>query len=125
MLIDQSITTPEIEKHVYPGSGTEEDPFIIEWLEDDPRNPMEFPNWYKWTITLSMAAAVLGVSLCSSAFSSGFTSLIGEFGTGTEVATLSLSLFVLGFAIGPLYVSSETTEVCSTSLTHATGSGHR
>ncbi|KIW06665.1 uncharacterized protein PV09_02371 [Verruconis gallopava] len=103
ILIDQSITTPEIESHVYPGSGTVEDPYRIDWLPNDPRNPMQFPTWYKWMITLSMAGAVLAVSLCSSAFSSGFTSLLRDFGTSQEVATLSLSLFVLGFAIGPLF----------------------
>jgi hypothetical protein len=102
MLIDQGVTTPEVEQHHYPGSGTEEDPYRVDWLKNDPRNPMEFPTWYKWMVTLSMAGAVLGVSLCSSAFSSGFASLLGEFGGSQEVATLSLSLFVLGFAIGPL-----------------------
>lgn len=103
MLIDQGITTPEIEQHEYRGAGTEDDPYIVDWLENDPRNPMQFPTWYKWMVALSMAAAVLAVSLCSSAFSSGFQSLIGEFGGSTPVVTLTLSLFVLGFAIGPLF----------------------
>jgi MFS family permease len=102
MVIDQGITTPEIEQHVYPGSGTEDDPYRIDWLDNDPRNPMEFPTWYKWMIALSMAASVLAVSLCSSAFSAGFQSLLREFGTSLPVVTLTLSLFVLGFAIGPL-----------------------
>lgn len=102
MLVDQGITTPEIEQHVYPGSGTEDDPYRIDWLDNDPRNPMDFPTWYKWMIALSMAASVLAVSLCSSAFSAGFQSLLREFGTSLPVVTLTLSLFVLGFAIGPL-----------------------
>jgi len=103
MIIDQGITTPEIENHTYEGAGTEENPYIVYWLESDPRNPMTFPEWYKWVITLSMALATLSVSLTSSAFSSGIAFLLAEFGHSQEVATLTISLFVLGFAIGPLF----------------------
>lgn len=103
MIMHQGITTPEMEKHTYPGAGTEEDPYIVYWLDSDPRNPMTFPEYYKWCITLSMALATLSVSLTSSAFSSGIAYILQDFGGSQEVATLSISLFVLVFAIGPLF----------------------
>ena len=32
----------------YPGQGTEDQPFLIDWLNDgDPENPMTWKNTYK------------------------------------------------------------------------------
>jgi hypothetical protein len=74
MVVDQGVTTPEIEKWNYEGSGTVEDPYAVTWIVNDPRNPMAFRTWYKWMITMTMAFAVLGVALCSSEFSGGASS---------------------------------------------------
>jgi hypothetical protein len=71
LIYDQGVLTPEIEQWHYRGKGTEEDPYAVTWIDNDPRNPMLFPAWYKWMITLMMALSVLAVSLCSSAFSGG------------------------------------------------------
>jgi hypothetical protein len=71
MIIDQGILTPEIEKWHYHGKGTEDEPYAVTWIDNDPRNPMLFAKWYKWMITITMAFATLAVSLCSSAFSGG------------------------------------------------------
>jgi multidrug resistance protein len=103
MVLHQGVLTPEIEKHHYEGEGTEDNPYAVEWIENDPRNPMLFPTWYKWVLTITMAFATLAVSLCSSAFSGGIEQLMVEFHSSQEVATLGLSLFVLGFAVGPLF----------------------
>jgi multidrug resistance protein len=46
--------------------------------------------------------ATLAVALVSSAYSGGIDQILLAFDIGTEVATLGISLFVLGFAIGPL-----------------------
>jgi hypothetical protein len=40
MIMDQGVTTKEIEEYDYEGEGTEEDPYVVEWIENDPRNPM-------------------------------------------------------------------------------------
>jgi hypothetical protein len=71
MILDQAVTTPAIEKWHYEGSGTEDDPYAVTWIDNDPRNPMTFRSWYKWMITIMMAFSVLSVALCSSAFSGG------------------------------------------------------
>ena len=49
-----------------------------------------------------VAVATLAVAFVSSAYSGGADSVIKEFQTSQEIFTLGLSLFVLGFAIGPL-----------------------
>ena len=102
VIIDQGITNPEIESWPYQGNGTEEEPFAVVWMDNDPRNPLQWSYSYKWVIVLSSAFSVLGVTFASSAFSGGIRGLVEEFHTSAEVAILGLSLFVLGFAVGPL-----------------------
>jgi multidrug resistance protein len=101
-VVDQAGITPEVANYPYPGSGTEEDPYIISWIPNDPRNPMLFSPFTKWFITGVMAWATLAVSLVSSAYSGGMVQIMLQFGIVEEVATLGISLFVMGFAIGPL-----------------------
>jgi hypothetical protein len=99
-IIDQGYTTPEIENWHYKGAGTEEDPYAVEWIDNDPRNPFGFSPAYRWSIVLFSAFAVLTVSLCSSAFNGGLPEIIEQFEVSQEVGILGLSLFVLGFALG-------------------------
>ena len=56
----------------------------------------------KWSITALVAIATLAVAFVSSAYSGGARQIIVEFGCSQEIFTLGISLFVLGFAIGPL-----------------------
>ncbi|PWY66430.1 MFS general substrate transporter [Aspergillus heteromorphus CBS 117.55] len=102
LLTDQGVLTQEIIDHHYPGSGTDEDPYAVTWLPQDPRNPMQFSAKKKWTYTMVMAIATLAVALVSSAYTGGVAEIEEQFHISTEVATLGVSLFVLGFAVGPL-----------------------
>jgi MFS family permease len=102
LLLDQGVLTQEILDYPWEGSGTEDDPYLVTWIPNDPRNPMNFPAWRKWLYTITVAWATLAVSLVSSAYSGGVEQIMESFHVGTEVATLGISLFVLGFAIGPL-----------------------
>ncbi|GLC70796.1 MFS siderochrome iron transporter 1 [Pleodorina starrii] len=86
----------------YPGSGTNEDPYVVDWLDTDAENPQKWPTVYKWAITMLMATATLAVGFCSSAYSGAAVDILVKFGVSTEIVTLGISLFVLGFALGPL-----------------------
>ncbi|KAN0066331.1 hypothetical protein ACQY0O_000425 [Thecaphora frezii] len=92
----------DIVRHQYAGSGTEEDPYLVEWLPNDPENPLTFASLYKWLITVQVAIATLCVSLSSSAYSGAAVSLAQTFQVKQIIITLGVSLFVLGFAFGPL-----------------------
>lgn len=107
MVIDQGAVTQEVIDHPYPGSGTEEDPYAVTWLPNDPRNPMQFANSTKWFITMLAAISTLAVALVSSAYTGGVAQIRQQFHVGTEVSTLGVSLFVLGFAIGMLLLFRE------------------
>ncbi|KAI9735298.1 MAG: MFS siderochrome iron transporter 1 [Claussenomyces sp. TS43310] len=102
LVIDQAHITQRVLNHDYAGSGTEADPYVVRFLPNDPRNAMNFQPWRKWMITLLVAFATLAVAFVSSAYSGGVVQVMEEFNVGSEVATLGISLFVLGFAIGPL-----------------------
>lgn len=102
LVASQTLITDEVLNHPYKGSGTDDDPFIVEFIPFDPRNPMEFSQWKKWFLTLIVAFATLAVAFVSSAYTASVKQIIAEFGCSEEVATLGVSLFVLGFAIGPL-----------------------
>jgi len=52
---DQTHVTPEVVNWPYKGSGTEEDPYVVEYIENDRRDPMLFPQWKKWMITILVA----------------------------------------------------------------------
>ncbi|CAH0053558.1 unnamed protein product [Clonostachys solani] len=96
--VDQTKTI----NHSYEGNGTEEAPFIVRFMPDDPQDATTLPRGKKWMITLLQAAATLALTFASSAYSGGIREIIGSFHVSQEVATLGVSIFVLGFAVGPL-----------------------
>lgn len=55
LVYDQTHVTPEVLNWPYKGSGTEIDPYVVEYIENDRRNPMLWPQWKKWSITILVA----------------------------------------------------------------------
>lgn len=93
---------PHLLHQEYRGDGSKENPFIITWLDNDPENPQTYQKLYKWVITMTVAVITLAVALASSAVSGAVASITADFGASTEVNILTVSLFVVGFACGPL-----------------------
>lgn len=85
----------------YDGQGTEEDPYVINFRKDDPGNPMNWSQFRKWFITTIVTLSVFAVTFTSSAYSESYNEVIRDFDISTEVFIVGVSLFVLGFAIGP------------------------
>ncbi|OAA63189.1 Major facilitator superfamily domain, general substrate transporter [Cordyceps fumosorosea ARSEF 2679] len=100
--LDQAGVTPAVANHTYPGKGTAESPFVVDFLADDAYDPFRFSEGRKWLIIAIQATATLAVSFASSAYSGGIREIILDFRVSQEVAILGVSLFVLGFALGPL-----------------------
>lgn len=88
--------------HNYAGNGTVAAPFVVEFLPSDPQDATTFSTFRKWIITTHQAVATLAVTFASSAYSGGIREITRTFEVSHEVATLGVSLYVLGFAIGPL-----------------------
>ena len=92
----------DIEKtHNYNGQGTERDPFLVEFQKDDPDNPMNWSQFRKWFITTIATLSVFAVTFTSSAYAESANEVMRDFRISTEVFVVGVSLFVLGFAIGP------------------------
>ncbi|WVQ71319.1 hypothetical protein IAR50_000847 [Cryptococcus sp. DSM 104548] len=86
-----------------PGSGTAEDPYIVDWLPNDREDPQNWPSAYKWTTIFVVSWMTLAVALSSSAYSGGITDIMVDFGSSRELVIGGISLFVVGFAFGPLF----------------------
>ncbi|KAJ7285595.1 MFS general substrate transporter [Mycena rebaudengoi] len=118
-----SSTQCESEKQTtYPGSGTLKDPYVVDWGLEDPENPLNFANNRKWIITSQVICSPLSsldasnaqaiipqlafctwtVSFSSSVYSGGLEYMARDLHISDNVAILGLSLYVLGFALGPL-----------------------
>ena len=102
LMTDQQVITHGILNHKYAGSGTENDPYVVSWLQEDPRNPMQFSMARKVVIVLVTGLSALIISLASSGYSGSIRGIIQHFDISEEVATLGLSLYVIGFSVGPL-----------------------
>ena len=103
MILDQGAVTREVIDYPYLGDGTTENPHIISWIPNDPRNALEFSEVAKWAIMVLISIVTFDVALVSSAYSGSTIEVIKDFHIKEEVSLLGVSLFVLGFAIGPLF----------------------
>ncbi|GMM58102.1 hypothetical protein DAKH74_047180 [Maudiozyma humilis] len=85
------------------------DPYLVDWNgPNDPENPQNWNNSRKYftmfQIMLLTAVTYMGASI----YTPGEMEIREEFGVGHVVATLNLSLYVLGYGLGPLVLSSIT-----------------
>lgn len=79
------------------------DPNLVEWDgEDDPGNPQNWSGRRRWIITAALGATTFVVTFASSVFSTAIGATAIEFNRTREVMTLGTSLFIIGFAFGPI-----------------------
>ena len=69
---------------------------------DDPRHAQNFPMKKKLIIGAILVWDSLAATFASSIFSPSAQKVGEEFHVGREVVTLGTSLFVLGYAVGPM-----------------------
>lgn len=69
---------------------------------DDPENPHNWPLSKKFYHSGVTALLSFVVTYGSSAYSPGIQQVASDFGVSKEVATLGLSLYVLGLGLGPM-----------------------
>ncbi|KAJ5106929.1 MFS general substrate transporter [Penicillium angulare] len=73
--------------------------------DHDPLCPRSLTSIRKWAIVIIVCTATICVTCASSIYTTTYTQMNDEFGISSIVATLGLSLFVLGIALGPLLTS--------------------
>jgi hypothetical protein len=99
---DKAYLTPQVIDFKLKGSGTSSDPYLVEWIPNDPRNPMNFSFARKWVIASLTALSIFVISFSSSAYTGGIVQISAQFEISHTIALLGVSTFVLGFALGPL-----------------------
>ncbi|KAF1810830.1 MFS general substrate transporter [Eremomyces bilateralis CBS 781.70] len=75
---------------------------LVTWKVGDPENPKNWPKWKKWWVTMAVALSAFVVALDSSVITADVKGPQKEFGVSSTVSLLAISLFVVGFGVGPL-----------------------
>lgn len=96
-------TDHDIQQEQKKVSTTSSSSNLVTWDgNDDPQRPMNMPRWRKWAIATTTGLMTFCVTFGSSVFSTTIFVTAAEFHVSSEVMILGVSLFVLGFAMGPL-----------------------
>lgn len=106
----------DVEKAVTPASSSigadaddvpEQDPNIVDFDgPDDPQNPMNWGFTKKWGMVLLISAITFLTPLASSMFAPGVPEVMRDFGSTNDMLEgFMVSVYVLGFAFGPLGMS--------------------
>lgn len=87
--------TPKRDPNYHDPAIWEDD--LVDWdSPTDPANPRNWPLRKKIRVTAQLGLTTMGASFASSSFSPAFVAIEEAFDISRSVATLSLSLFVLG-----------------------------
>ncbi|KAK5238773.1 hypothetical protein LTR47_000516 [Exophiala xenobiotica] len=87
----------------YPAMLPAQEEYVVEFDgKDDPTHPQNWPFKRKFFIGAILAYTCLGSTFTSSVFSASTASVAAHFGVSVEVSVLTTSLYVLGYAFGPL-----------------------
>ena len=87
----------------YPPNLPEREEFVVEF--DGPNDPLHAQNWplaKKMRVAVTLGFVTLTAAFGSSIFSAAIGSVARIYGVSSEVGILGVSLYVLGFATGPL-----------------------
>lgn len=74
-------------------------------VESDDLFPIHWPLYLKCIFIFEIAFLTVSVYMASAIYTPGIEAIKQDFGIGTIAATLPLSLFVIGYGIGPMILS--------------------
>ncbi|KKZ67332.1 hypothetical protein EMCG_06981 [[Emmonsia] crescens] len=83
-------------------TGKIEDYDLVTFKIDDPENPKNWSKARKWYITMVVAVTCFVVAFDSSVITAGISQVAEEFQIGDIVALLTITVFVIGFGVGPM-----------------------
>lgn len=93
--LDEELRVPDDDK-----------PFLVEWYDPiDPANPQNWSTGKKSTITAILWLYTFTVYCASAIYTPSIQGVIDEYGVSHTVSLLGLSLYVLGYGVGPLLFS--------------------
>lgn len=84
------------------GAGEEKHYQLVTFTPDDPENPKNWSKAYKWYCTMVVAVTCFVVAFCSSVITADLIGPTQTFHVSLEVSFLAISVFVVGFGVGPM-----------------------
>lgn len=88
------------------GTTAKVDRIIVTWDgDDDPENPRNWPLWLKAIFILEIGFLTTSVYMASAIYTPGVDKIIEQFNTTPVIATLPLTMFVIGYGLGPMVLS--------------------
>ncbi|KAJ5638657.1 hypothetical protein N7528_001047 [Penicillium herquei] len=76
---------------------------LVTWTsEHDPENPQNWPLTTKLLRSTAPLSIIFSIAFASSIFGAAASKTATEYGVSSEVMSLGVSLFIAGFALGPL-----------------------
>lgn len=79
------------------------DVLIVDWYgPEDPENPRNWSRPKRFWVTFCICFLTFSVYIGSAIYSAGIQDVVKFFGVSQVAATLGLTLFVLGYALGPM-----------------------
>lgn len=79
------------------------DPYLVQFAPDDKENPKNWSRRKRWYLTYFAGLLGFNATFASSAPSGIATQLMAQFKLSEEVAALTISVFVAGYCVGPLF----------------------
>lgn len=83
-------------------TGRMEDHELVTFTINDPENPKNFSKVKKWWCTMVVAFTCFVVAFNSSVITANLEGVTESFDVSYEVALLTITVFVIGFGVGPL-----------------------
>ncbi|KAJ7033705.1 major facilitator superfamily domain-containing protein [Mycena alexandri] len=82
------------------------DPYLIEWNGDsDPENPRNWSFRKRAFVAFEISLLTFSIYIGSAIYTSSIPGLMAEFNVSLTTATLGLTLYVLAYGIGPMFLS--------------------
>jgi multidrug resistance protein len=75
---------------------------LVTFLPGDKENPKNWSHVYKWYCTMVVAVTCFVVAFSSSVITADIAGMTKEFGVSDEVGLLTITVFVVGFGVGPM-----------------------
>ncbi|POS73857.1 hypothetical protein DHEL01_v207750 [Diaporthe helianthi] len=83
-------------------SGKETQYKLVTFTPGDPENPKNWSKAYKWYCTMVVAITCFVVAFASSVVTADLVGVRETFNVSEEIALLTITLFVVGFGVGPV-----------------------
>ena len=89
----------ELEKDI---DSEEDSTEYVTFTVNDPENPKNWSKLYKWFCTITVSMLIVAIAFGSSNVTGGLGLIEKKYDVSLEVAILTCSIMVCGFAVGPL-----------------------